>query len=68
MTNYLYQARVFPIGKPASIGGDRGQPVTFTFDKHDFSVSRRLANDIPVWLNHDPGSEDREPPLSDTEP
>jgi hypothetical protein len=52
-----YSARVVPIGKPATVRGDQGQPVTFTFDKHDFSVTRaflRTGGDIPILLNHNP--------------
>jgi hypothetical protein len=50
---WLYQARVVPIGRPATIRGDGGQPVTWTFDKHHFWESRARASDIPVCLNHD---------------
>jgi hypothetical protein len=52
-----YSARVVPVGKPATVRGDQGQPVTFTFDEHDFSVTRailRNGGDIPILLNHIP--------------
>jgi hypothetical protein len=55
VTRYLYSARVVPVGKPATVRGDQGQPVTFTFDEHDFSVTRtilRTGGDIPILLNH----------------
>jgi hypothetical protein len=54
VSRYLYNARVVPIGKPATIRGYDGQPVTFTFDEFDFSMSRSNARDIPVYIKHDP--------------
>ena len=54
MTKWLYQARLVPIGRPTTVRGDHGQPVTFSFDKHHFSRScTAAARDIPVCLSHD---------------
>ena len=54
MTNYLYQARVVPIGRPVTLPDDHGRLRTWTFDEWNFGRSQRYARDIPVWLNHDP--------------
>jgi hypothetical protein len=54
VTNYLYEARVVPIGRPVTLPDDHGRPRTWTFDKWNFGRSQRYARDIPVWLNHDP--------------
>ena len=56
MTKWLYQARVVPMGKPILFPDNHGRPMTFTFDKVNFSQSRRNvdAGDIPILLAHDP--------------
>ena len=56
MTKWVYQARVVPMGKPMLFPDHHGRPTTFTFDKVNFSQSRRNvdAGDIPILLTHDP--------------
>ena len=56
VTEWVYQARVVPMGKPMLVPDKHGRPTTLTFDNVNLSQSQWHASegDIPILLDHDP--------------
>lgn len=55
MTDYLYRAKLVPIGQPVNIPTQPDRtPWLYTFSRHTFAIEAESKRVIPVCLDHDP--------------